>query len=155
MSNTTTEVSEAAKALVEKLHLIHADPTFQSVWTLSHLRSGPYTGPQYDKELAALEAALSTAPSGDGVPGMAEADAVCMWADKPCTCGGGDCEQVDFGGAASSTGKETPAPAHEPGTIRVCPMRDAICPHGMSCPYTDGYDCKPGWWSQRGTGLAG
>lgn len=23
--------------------------------------------------------------------------AVCMWVDKPCTCGGGNCEQVDFG----------------------------------------------------------
>lgn len=28
--------------------------------------------------------------------------------------------------------------------IRVCPKRDAICPHGMNCPYTvDRYTCKP------------
>lgn len=27
--------------------------------------------------------------------------------------------------------------------IRVCPKRDAICPHGMSCPYViDRYECK-------------
>ncbi|MGY2995497.1 hypothetical protein [Mesorhizobium sp. URHB0026] len=77
---TTTEVSEAAKALVEKLHLIHADPAFQSVWTLSHLHCGPYTGQQYADELAALEAALSTAPSGDGVPGMVQTREVLFFA---------------------------------------------------------------------------
>lgn len=28
--------------------------------------------------------------------------------------------------------------------IRVCPKRDAICPHGMGCPYTvDRYHCAP------------
>lgn len=31
--------------------------------------------------------------------------------------------------------------------IRVCPERDARCPHGMSCPYVDGYRCKEGWQS--------
>lgn len=26
--------------------------------------------------------------------------------------------------------------------IRVCPKRDAVCPHGMACPYTiDCYEC--------------
>ena len=25
--------------------------------------------------------------------------------------------------------------------IRICTKRDAVCPHGMSCPYADGYDC--------------
>lgn len=24
---------------------------------------------------------------------------------------------------------------HEPGTVRVCPERDARCPHGPDCPY--------------------
>lgn len=37
----------------------------------------------------------------------------------------------------------------EPKTLRVCPMRDAICPHGFSCPYVGdgyhGYPCKDGW----------
>ena len=26
-------------------------------------------------------------------------------------------------------------------TIRVCPMRDAICPHGPGCLYNTGHDC--------------
>ncbi len=27
--------------------------------------------------------------------------------------------------------------------LRVCPRRDAICPHGMECPYTiDAYSCR-------------
>lgn len=27
--------------------------------------------------------------------------------------------------------------------IRVCPKRDAICPHGMGCEYTiDRYQCR-------------
>lgn len=29
----------------------------------------------------------------------------------------------------------------EPGMIRVCPERDAICPHGMACPYSRDYEC--------------
>ena len=33
--------------------------------------------------------------------------------------------------------------------IRVCPERDAACPHGMSCPYAfDRYTC---WRPQPGT----
>jgi hypothetical protein len=28
--------------------------------------------------------------------------------------------------------------------IRVCPGRDAVCPHGIDCPYgIDRYECKP------------
>jgi len=27
------------------------------------------------------------------------------------------------------------------GALRVCPERDALCPHGMSCPYSHGYRC--------------
>lgn len=30
----------------------------------------------------------------------------------------------------------------QPAMIRVCPERDASCPHGMSCPFTRGrYSC--------------
>lgn len=30
--------------------------------------------------------------------------------------------------------------------MRVCPERDALCPHGDNCPYVgDRYECKPGW----------
>lgn len=41
------------------------------------------------------------------------------------------------------------------GTLRVCPMRDATCPHGMSCPYVDGYTCKLGWQTSRRTNATG
>jgi hypothetical protein len=28
--------------------------------------------------------------------------------------------------------------------VRVCPKRDAVCPHGMDCPFVvDKYECKP------------
>lgn len=44
-------------------------------------------------------------------------------------------------------------PAHEPGTIRICPMRDGPCWHGMHCPYVGdgymGYPCKEGWDGPR------
>lgn len=42
-----------------------------------------------------------------------------------------------------------------PGTLRVCPMRDAICPHGLNCPYADSYDCKPGWESRPAASVGG
>ncbi|AWC25405.1 hypothetical protein CO731_04900 [Aminobacter sp. MSH1] len=32
--------------------------------------------------------------------------------------------------------------AYPPDTVRVCPKRDASCPHGMGCPYVDGYWCN-------------
>ncbi len=29
-------------------------------------------------------------------------------------------------------------------SIRICPKRDAVCPHGMACPFViDRYECKP------------
>lgn len=31
-------------------------------------------------------------------------------------------------------------------TTRICPERDAACPHGMDCPFADDrYSCKEGW----------
>jgi hypothetical protein len=36
--------------------------------------------------------------------------------------------------------------------IRICPMRDGPCPHGLGCLYVGdgayGYPCKPGWKSR-------
>lgn len=33
--------------------------------------------------------------------------------------------------------------------VRICPMRDGPCPHGMDCPFVGeghyGYPCKDGW----------
>jgi hypothetical protein len=38
--------------------------------------------------------------------------------------------------------------------IRICPMRDWPCPHGMSCPYVGdgayGYPCKDGYKTPSG-----
>jgi hypothetical protein len=37
--------------------------------------------------------------------------------------------------------------------IRICPMRDGPCPHGMTCPFVGdgpfGYPCKEGWQAGR------
>ncbi len=45
------------------------------------------------------------------------------------------------------------APPLPDDTIRICPMRDGPCPHGMACPYVGdgayGYPCKDGWRSRR------
>ena len=60
-------VDDAARALVEKLHAIHAHPAYQAVWFHVHNHGAPYTGPKYEAELAALEAALTRQPvAGDG-----------------------------------------------------------------------------------------
>ena len=34
--------------------------------------------------------------------------------------------------------------------IRVCPERDAVCPHGMECPYAGNRGCKDGWQQKSG-----
>ena len=51
---------------------------------------------------------------------------------------------------------DVPAKVAEPyGTLRVCPKRDAICPHGLGCPYVDGYWCiEPKFASPSPTGGA-
>ncbi|WP_109613511.1 hypothetical protein [Pseudaminobacter salicylatoxidans] len=49
-----------------------------------------------DRIISALTAAgFSIVPAGEVE--AVEAGAECMWAEKPCTCGGGPCEQVSFG----------------------------------------------------------
>lgn len=39
------------------------------------------------------------------------------------------------------------------GAVRICPMRDGPCPHGLACPYVGddymGYPCKEGWSGRR------
>lgn len=59
--NSHEALVEALSALVEKLDLVHDDPRYEAVWTISQLHAGPYTGPQYDKELEAGRLALSLA----------------------------------------------------------------------------------------------
>jgi hypothetical protein len=53
-----SDLLSASMTLVGKLKLIHASSAYQSVWECAQNHQGPYKGPQYDKELAALEAAI-------------------------------------------------------------------------------------------------
>jgi len=50
---------------------------------------------------------------------------------------------------SSVPGKAEPRREFEPGTIRICPMRDGPCPHGLHCQFVgdgySGYPCKEGW----------
>lgn len=48
----------ALEGLVRKLKAVHADSRYMAVWQLYDLHGMRYTGPQYDKELEAAEAAL-------------------------------------------------------------------------------------------------
>lgn len=49
---------EEAKKLVAKLREVHADSKYQSVWTISHIHVGQYSGPTYTAELETLEKGL-------------------------------------------------------------------------------------------------
>lgn len=59
-------VDEAARALVAKLKVIHDDPQYQNVWVTACNHGAPYNGPTYEKELAALTAALGSAGGVEG-----------------------------------------------------------------------------------------
>jgi predicted amino acid-binding ACT domain protein len=48
-----------AKALVDKMDMIHEDRDFNEVWRVAQFRRGPYTGPTYKQELDALRSALA------------------------------------------------------------------------------------------------
>ena len=53
------EVGELARALVEKLDVVHEDPAYKGVWGLHYVHGGRYTGPTYTDELGALRRALA------------------------------------------------------------------------------------------------
>ena len=53
------EVGELARALVEKLDVVHEDPAYKGVWGLHYVHGGHYTGPTYTDELGALRSALA------------------------------------------------------------------------------------------------
>lgn len=53
------KIINAAKALVDKLDLIEADPKFQSVWVMTANHGVPYTGPTYSYEKQILRNALA------------------------------------------------------------------------------------------------
>jgi hypothetical protein len=46
---------EAVHKLVDKMEACHADPKYKSVWTINQIHTGPYTGPNYATELAAVK----------------------------------------------------------------------------------------------------
>ncbi|HSE03749.1 MAG TPA: hypothetical protein VLK35_06295 [Methylomirabilota bacterium] len=50
---------EAATALLVKLDAVHADGRYAAVWQISQMHVGPYDGPKYEVEMAALRAALT------------------------------------------------------------------------------------------------
>jgi uncharacterized protein YajQ (UPF0234 family) len=52
------DVEKAARDLYRKLLVLHADPQYQGVWSLSFIHGEKYTGPNYGPELEALRLAL-------------------------------------------------------------------------------------------------
>lgn len=52
------DIEHAARLLVEKLLEIHRDSRYMAVWSNYMIHGGNYVGPQYDKELRALQSAL-------------------------------------------------------------------------------------------------
>lgn len=48
---------------------------------------------------------------------------------------------------ALNGGKSNPKPK---SGVRVCPMRDAVCPHGLDCPHSiNRYECTPAGLGRR------
>jgi hypothetical protein len=52
------DVEKAARDLYRKLLVVHADPQYQGVWSLSFIHGEKYTGANYGPELEALRVAL-------------------------------------------------------------------------------------------------
>jgi len=73
------EVREAAASLASKLHAVHADPAYAGVWAFRQAHAGPYRGPTYTDELAALDAALAAPAPAPVDAGGVEAE----WLVKP------------------------------------------------------------------------
>lgn len=99
----TGDMRAALEALVTRLELCHADPDYISVWTISQLHVGPYTGPTYEAELINAKAALASdaaqAAAGAGGDGPAKIflDPVCeQYAEGRCwSTDRHDCEDCD------------------------------------------------------------
>ena len=53
------DVEDAARRLSVRLGVVHNHPAYVSVWTIADFHSGPYRGPQYVNELAALNGLLA------------------------------------------------------------------------------------------------
>ncbi|MDC7806389.1 hypothetical protein PQS31_06070 [Luteimonas sp BLCC-B24] len=59
-------VRKAAAALLDKLVSVHGSSEYQAVWQIAQLHRGRYTGPKYDEEMTALEAALAQDRAAQG-----------------------------------------------------------------------------------------
>lgn len=66
-------VCDAARALTEKLRTVHNDSRYQGAWATAQLLQGQYDGPQYDKELSALESVLAAKTTEAETPLTVEA----------------------------------------------------------------------------------
>lgn len=72
-AETADAVRNAAEKLLAKLDFVHDHPAYKSVWEISQMRLGPYTGPNYVNEVAALRSAmLAAAPSAPAGESMAD-----------------------------------------------------------------------------------
>lgn len=59
LREANAELVKTAQGLVDKLELIHQHPSYKGVWQIAHIHHGPYTGPQYAEEFAALKSVLT------------------------------------------------------------------------------------------------
>ena len=49
---------EAVHALVHKMEACHDDPAYKRVWVINQIHAGPYSGPNYATELAAVKSRM-------------------------------------------------------------------------------------------------
>lgn len=59
LESRLARVEAAARELVTRLAVIHADPAYKAVWASYMLHAGSYKGPNYVREMEALRTALS------------------------------------------------------------------------------------------------
>lgn len=81
-------VDAAARALIERIRFIHGTDAYMRVWQIAQLHDGAYSGPQYERELLALDAALGPPPDAPA-PDAPEAGARwphCATCERPATC---------------------------------------------------------------------
>ena len=59
---------ESAHKMLAKIDAVHADDRYLTVWLISQLHAGPYTGPKYELEMQVLRAALAALAAGREEP---------------------------------------------------------------------------------------
>lgn len=53
------DAADCLVTLVRRIYEVHNDPRYAAVWSLAQLHGGPYSGPQFGKELAAAAAVVT------------------------------------------------------------------------------------------------